>query len=112
MRQCECGIACVANDVINLTFLFGAFFGLQGKPQTVPRSELFAIVVLCRVMQPFASAEVVTDSLIVAKGFASRRSLGILSGLWTELWRRIKNKTSVFPLGGLRPMVSENLFCR
>ena len=65
---------------------------MQGKPTLVHRSELFAIVVLCRCLIPSAYAEVVIDSLIVAKGFASRRSTGLLSGLWAELWRLIKIK--------------------
>ena len=83
---------------------------MQGKPTLVHRSELFAIVVLCRCLIPSAYAEVVIDSLIVAKGFASRRSTGFMSGLWAELWRLVDSKNLCVSVRWLKAHGLETFF--
>ena len=109
MRLRGCGIAHVTNDEANLHFIFGAFFGLVGKPQTVPRSELFAIVVLCRFLQHNASVLVYTDSLIVANGCKALRKTGSMSDLWCELWRLAASKNLTLDIRWVKAHGLENL---
>ena len=51
-----------------LTLDFGAYFGLEGSSQTVPRSERFAIIVLCLLVAPHSHISVGSDSAICVAG--------------------------------------------
>ena len=69
--------------------LFAAYFPLAGAPQTVPRSELYAILVVLLFLAPHACATIHTDSELCAKGFLAQQHGGDNSDLWFMVWRTI-----------------------
>ena len=72
-RRCGSGIAKLNQDS---TFFFCVFFPLEGELQTVPRSELYVILVVALSVQRLVSVIVYTDSEICVKGFAEVRKGG------------------------------------
>ena len=75
-----------------LTMDFGVYFGLEGKVQTVPRSELFAIIVLCLLAAPNISIRVGSDSAICVSGVASKQRSGENWDMWGRLWKLVGDK--------------------
>ena len=55
---------------------FGAYFTLPGGQQTVPRSELYCVVVLCFLLVHGAVAQVASDSEITVVGIRRRQQGG------------------------------------
>ena len=51
LRRCGCGIARI-DSAGDLALDFGVYFGLEGSLQTVPRSEMYAIIILCLLVAP------------------------------------------------------------
>ena len=92
LRRCGCGVVFLAAGVV-LAPLFGAFFPLAGEPQTVPRAELFAIIVVLLFLSPGAAAIIHTDSELCSKGFAAQTDQGENADLWQLLWSTISAKS-------------------
>ena len=92
LRRCGCGIVFLAASAL-LTPLFGAFFPLAGDPQTVPRAELFAILVVLLFLSPGAAATIHTDSELCSKGFLAQTDQGDNADLWQLLWSTILSKS-------------------
>ena len=65
---------------------------LPGSPQTVPRSELFAVLALVRLLSPDSICHVVSDSIITVNGIRSERRTGANSDLWSMLWKTVLSK--------------------
>ena len=73
----------------------GASFPLEGDIQTVPRAELFTILILLRNLQPNASAIIVSDSLVNIELFykGKTHALGSTNGdLWVGVFHEILSK--------------------
>ena len=83
-RRCGCGLTLFDAEA---NFQLGVLVPLVGSPRAAPRSELFAIAVLFRFLEPHASAQVYTDSEICAKSLRSHRLSGGNSILLSELLR-------------------------
>ena len=66
LRRCGCGLAKLNPD---FTLSFGCNFNLPGEIQTVPRAEIFALVVLVRHMHEGADVHYITDNEGLYKAF-------------------------------------------
>ena len=61
---------------VALTMDFGLYFGLEGSSQTVPRSEMFAIIVLCLLVAPHAHMSVGSESAMCVTSIANKQRSG------------------------------------
>ncbi len=64
IRRIGCGLSCILDDG---SLSFGAHFNLPGTVQTVPRGELYALVVLVGLCQPM----IILNMLRIMKGSIS-----------------------------------------
>ena len=74
---------------------WGASFPLEGSIQTVPRAELFTILILLRNLQHSASAFIVSDSLVNINLFHRGKTHALAStngDLWVGVFKEIENK--------------------
>ena len=71
---------------------WGLFCGLPGQIQTVPRGELYAIVMTVARLAWYTSVLFVTDSLPVHNGIVDHRCNGANSDLWRHLWHLVDKK--------------------
>ena len=93
LRRCGCGVAVIDMDYDYETpdpapFCWGAFFALPGAVQTVPRGELFAIVVVVERIG-LGLVEVRSDSKLNVDLFNKGRDECLASqhsDLWQRLW--------------------------
>ena len=72
--------------------LFGAFAAIPGPIQTVPRSELFAVLMVVSAVVPGAVVTIVSDSAITVKGIQEHRCTGSNADLWDVIWRFVASK--------------------
>ena len=73
LRRVGCGIARLDELYGHFGYAWGAFFALPGLVQTVPRAELFAVIVLCLHAAPCAHLRVFSDSLMTVQGIHDKR---------------------------------------
>ena len=71
---------------------FGVFLPLPGVRQSVPRAELFCVIVLVWLVKVGAWVMVVSDSDITVKGIKGRRSEGENMDLWALLWSLVAER--------------------
>ena len=79
LRRVGIGVAKIEvaeNDPEDCKFAWGAFAGIPGLPQTVPRSELFAVVVICFFATIGAWIGIATDSDTARNGVQEQRKVG------------------------------------
>ena len=86
------GVVVVSSLGADASLNFAGFFALPGSPQTVPRAELYAIIVVLLFLSPGACAVIYTDSALCSKGFAAKHRSGDNSDLRDLLWRTIALK--------------------
>ena len=93
LRRCGFGFACLSDDS---SFAWGAFAPLPGSVQTVPRSELYAVLAVVLFACPSADLVVVTDSQITADTFrAGWEALDVRSrnlDLWAALFALVRSR--------------------
>ena len=83
------GIAALRED---LTLWWGLFCALPGQEQSVPRAELYAVVLLCHLAAPGSSLRVFSDSKVTCDGVAAERRTGSMKLLWEALWALVGSK--------------------
>ena len=79
VRRCGMGIAWLRGDY---SLAGGAFAPIPGHRQTVPRAELWAVVVVAGMVRVGAHVTIVTDASVVASGISKKalwwRQLGLV----------------------------------
>ena len=95
LRRCGFGIARLQRDMM---FDYGFYAALPGVMQTVPRSELFAVLVAIRLCAVGTFLHIVTDSLTThdlfkagVDGHAWRHSAN--ADLWALVWAQVSHKS-------------------
>ena len=71
---------------------WGAFCALPCPSHTVPRGELFAVVLVVSRVAPGQHVHIVTDCWPVHQGINMHRTTGMNSDLWKHLWALINRK--------------------
>jgi hypothetical protein len=100
IRRCGCGIVTMtpANDDSDKFDLeWAASFPLEGEIQTVPRAELFAILILLQNLQHQASVIIVSDSLVNIQLYYKGKAHALAStngDLWVGVFKKSPTKTS------------------
>ena len=97
LRRCGVGIAAVALTSQGVQIEFGAFGALAGEHQTVPRGELYAIVVAFECTHHAQPLEVVTDSLVNQQLYSKgprATAEAANADLWQRLWAILKVRTA------------------
>ena len=89
LRRCGVGIVRSEPDA---SVPWGAFSALPGRSQTVPRAELYALVLLAHMCQPDAILDVGVDSLTTVEGVLLERQSGDNEDLWVTLWEIVRSK--------------------
>ena len=69
-----------------VSFFGGACSPLPGPDQTVPRSELFSMIVVCSRAVAGACLHFPSDSLLTVQGVRDIRRTGAEADLWHQLW--------------------------
>ena len=100
LRRCSFGISSVALGVDGKPcFRFGFHGNLPDTPQTVPRSELFAWLVVLQNVEPEGAIEIVTDSEVCVETFAKQRNRqGEIdpdeanADMWRCLWHLLQQR--------------------
>ena len=67
---------------------------VPGAVQIVPRAELCAVIILCRLVHDGAHLHVYIDNKAVAYGISNRRSKGDNEDLWLCLWEPVEEGES------------------
>ena len=95
LRRCGWGVARLRGD----SFQWGAYGALPGLAQSVPRSELFAVLVILRRAVAGAFLHIVSDSWVTVACFlegpggAWRASAN--ADLWAHVWRLVSTMGGV-----------------
>ena len=77
---------------MGFTLLWGCYLVLPGDHQTVPASELFALLLIVAMLSLHNSIAVVVDSMYVHKGVLGNCRTGILAPMWKRLWDLTRTK--------------------
>jgi hypothetical protein len=86
LRRCGVGVACVEDEP--LRFSWGCHSPLPGDRQTVPRAELFAIILIAKNAAP-GDVTVYSDSLLSVNLYNGGQAGCLKSDnvdLWQDLW--------------------------
>ena len=79
----------------NFNLEWGASFPLEGEIQTVPRAELFTIVILLKNLQHEATVIIVSDSLVNIELYYKGKAHALAStngDLWVGVFQEISDK--------------------
>ena len=97
LRRCGIGVASLdLHSNLDSSFLFGAYAPLVGVEQTVPRGELYGILLIVRFAADGAKLDIRSDSKTNVDLFytTSSNTLASTNGdLWYELWQLINSKS-------------------
>ena len=97
LRRCGIGIASLSlSSDISSSFIFGAYAPLVGVEQTVPRAELYAILLVLRSAANGAKLDIRSDSKTNVDLFYTTTSNTLAStngDLWHEAWQLIDSKS-------------------
>ena len=106
LRRCGCGLARIRSS-LDLTYelVWGAHFALPGDKQTVPRAELYAMVVAVENTNPCHELHIFSDSKINVDLY-DKGTGGCLnaenSDLWDRMWRAIAGRTAVLRISWVK----------
>ena len=91
LRRCGFSVAVVECEGSQASFVWGCFSPLPGSRQSVPRSELYAILTVLRNVVS-GDVEIITDSKTCADSYSQGRDHCVQSvnaDLWCEAWRHV-----------------------
>ena len=92
LRRCGFSVAVVECERQLTSFVWGCFSPLPGLRQSVPRSELYAILTVLRNVAD-GDVEIVTDSKTCADSYSTGKehcSQSVNADLWCEAWRHVE----------------------
>ena len=101
LRRCGCGIATMTvrqeGDRLIISRSWAVYFALPGSIQTVPRSELQAILVVLQNVEVWLPVDIASDSLVnvalFLKGPRFTRNAAN-PDLWQQVWEAVRLRTA------------------
>ena len=98
LRRCGCGVSAVSRINDQFEFSFGASRALPGEVQTIPRAELFAILMVVEFVS-HGCVTIITDSLVNVLLYESGRD-AMASSSNFDLWNTILSTIECTKIGG------------